>query len=91
VRSEKKYPTGLGWHESMVVLVFLLFSSKWIYKCIYQCVISLWGDVMMRKMKGEKRWTKARVKQTICYEKVRYMVIFAKMMVEAGEARGESA
>ena len=40
------------------------------------------------------RWTKTRVKQTISYEKVWYMVIFAKMMVEAveaDEARGESA
>jgi hypothetical protein len=37
-------------------------------------------------MKGEKRWTKTRVKQTISYEKVRCMVIFAKMMTEAIEA-----
>ena len=37
----------------MVVLLFLLFSFKRIYEYMYQCVISLWGDVMMRKMKGE--------------------------------------
>jgi hypothetical protein len=55
VRSEKKYPTELGGHESMVVLLFLLFSSKWIYEYICQCFISVWGDVMMRKMKEEKR------------------------------------
>jgi hypothetical protein len=53
----------------MVALLFLLFSFKRIYECMYQCVISVWGDVMMRKMKGEKRWTKTRVKQTISYEK----------------------
>jgi hypothetical protein len=44
--------------------------------------------------KGKARWTKTRVKQTISYEKVRCMVIFGKMMVEAveaDEARGESA
>jgi hypothetical protein len=46
----------------MVVSLFLLFSSKRIYEYIYQCIISVWGDVMMRKMKGEKRWTKTRVK-----------------------------
>jgi hypothetical protein len=39
----------------MGVLLFFLFSSKRIYKCIYQCVISVKGDVMMIKMKGEKR------------------------------------
>lgn len=70
----------------MVVWLFFLFSFKQIYECIYQCVISVWGDVMMRKMRREKRWIKTRVKQTISYEKVRYMVFLAKMMVEADEA-----
>jgi hypothetical protein len=37
----KNYPTGLGGHESMGVLLFLLFSFKRIYECMYQCVISL--------------------------------------------------
>jgi hypothetical protein len=48
----------------------------------------------MRKMKGERRWMKTRVKQTIFYEQVWYMVIFAKMVVEAveaDEARGKGA
>jgi hypothetical protein len=36
----KIYPTELGGHESMVVLLFLLFSFKRTYECIYQCVIS---------------------------------------------------
>jgi hypothetical protein len=48
--------------ESMVIWLFFLFSSKGIYKCIYQCVISVWGDVMMRKMRSAKRWIKTRVK-----------------------------
>jgi hypothetical protein len=39
----------------MVVLLFFFFSSKRIYERIYQCVISVWGDVMMREMKNEKR------------------------------------
>ncbi|KAG1758298.1 hypothetical protein EDD22DRAFT_850118 [Suillus occidentalis] len=43
---------------------------------------SISGDVMVRKMKREKRWTKTRVK----HMKERYMVILAKMMVEVGEA-----
>jgi fibronectin type 3 domain-containing protein len=44
--------------------------------------------------KGKVHWTKTRVKQTISYEKERYMVIFAKIMVEAveaDEARGKGA